>query len=92
MPASQPCRRDHPQLAEIVAANDAVVQDGLAALIRRAAAAGKADTGLEPDAAATWIRTIIDAVYLNAGDSPDDLIATLRLIVSRYLGMGMVGP
>ncbi len=77
-----------PQLAEVVASNDAVVQDGLAALLRKAAAAGKADAGLDPDAAATWIRMIIDAVYLNAGDSPDvDPIPMLRLIVSRYLGI-----
>lgn len=81
------------QLAEIVAANDAVVQDGLAALVRRAAAAGTVDSGLDPDAAAAWIRTIIDAVYLNAGDSPDvDPIPMLRLITARFLGIGTVAP
>lgn len=80
-----------PQLGEIVAANDAIVQDGVAALVRRAAAAGQVDTGLDPDAAATWIRTIVDGVYLNAGDIGDPL-PMLRLIISRYLGIGTVGP
>ena len=77
-----------PQLGAIVAANDAIVQDGLVALVRRAAAAGQVDSGLDPGAAATWIRTIIDAVYLNAGNSPDvDPIPTLRLITARFLGI-----
>ena len=80
-----------PQLGEIVAANDAIVQDGLAALVRRAAAVGQVDTGLDPDAAAIWIRTIVDGVYLNAADMGDPL-PMLRLIISRYLGIGTVGP
>ncbi len=80
-----------PQLGEIVAANDAIVQDGLAALVRRAAAVGQVDTGLDPDAAAMWIRTIVDGVYLNAADMGDPL-PMLRLIISRYLGIGTVGP
>jgi len=74
-----------------VAANDAIVQDGLAALVRRAAAVGQVDTGLDPDAAAIWIRTIVDGVYLNAADMGDPL-PMLRLIISRYLGIGTVGP
>jgi AcrR family transcriptional regulator len=76
-----------PQLMEIVAANEAIVQAGLATLVRRASQAGQADNSLDPDAAATWIRKIIDAVYLNAGSADDDAIPMLRLIVTRFLGM-----
>lgn len=77
-----------PQLMEIVAANEAIVQDGLTALVRRAAAARQVDRSLDPASAATWIRKIIDAVYLNAGDSAeDDPLPMLRLIVTRFLGI-----
>lgn len=77
-----------PQLMEIVVANEAIVQDGLASLVRRAAAGRQVDRGLDPAAAATWIRKIIDAVYLNAGDSADvDPIPMLRLIIARFLGI-----
>jgi hypothetical protein len=64
------------------------VQDGLASLVRRAAAARQVDGDLDPAAAATWIRKIIDAVYLNAGGSADvDPIPMLRLITARFLGI-----
>jgi TetR/AcrR family transcriptional regulator, transcriptional repressor of aconitase len=76
-----------PQLMEIIAANEAIVQEGLARLIRQAAAAGQADNTIDPGAAATWIRKIVDAVYLNAGTADADPIPMLRLIVTRFLGM-----
>jgi len=77
-----------PQLMEIVVANEEIVQDGLASLVRRAAANGQADKGLDAAEAATWIRKIIDAVYLNAGDGADvDPIPMLRLIIARFLGI-----
>jgi len=77
-----------PQLMEIVVANDEIVQDGLASLVRRAAEGGQADKGLDAAEAATWIRKIIDAVYLNAGDGADvDPIPMLRLIIARFLGI-----
>ncbi|HEX7826910.1 MAG TPA: hypothetical protein VF477_18550, partial [Mycobacterium sp.] len=76
-----------PQLMEIVVANEAIVQDGLESLIRRAAAKGDLDEGLDPAEAAAWIRKIIDAVYLDAGEGDDDPIPMLRLIISRFLGI-----
>ena len=76
-----------PQLMEIVVANEAIVQDGLESLIRRAAAKGDLDEGLDPAEAAAWIRKIIDAVYLDAGERDDDPIPMLRLIISRFLGI-----
>jgi TetR/AcrR family transcriptional regulator, transcriptional repressor of aconitase len=77
-----------PQLMEIVAANEAIVQEGLAALVRKAARAKQSDRSLDPDAAATWIRKIIDSVYLNADSADTDPIPMLRLLVTRFLGMG----
>jgi AcrR family transcriptional regulator len=77
-----------PQLMEIVAANEAIVQEGLAALVRKAARAKQSDRSLDPDAAATWIRKIIDSVYLNADSADADPIPMLRLLVTRFLGMG----
>jgi TetR/AcrR family transcriptional regulator, transcriptional repressor of aconitase len=75
-----------PLLMEIVVANEAIVQDGLASLVRRAATNGQVDGGLDPAAAATWIRKIVDAVYLNAGDDTGvDPIPMLRLIIARFL-------
>lgn len=77
-----------PQLMEVVAANEAIVQDGLATLVRRAAADGLVDSSLDADKAAAWIRTIIDATYLNADHDTDaDPLPMLRLIVARFLGM-----
>jgi AcrR family transcriptional regulator len=77
-----------PLLMDIVVANEAIVQDGLASLVRRAAANGQVDEDLDPAAAATWIRKIVDAVYLNAGDGTDvDPIPMLHLIISRFLGI-----
>jgi AcrR family transcriptional regulator len=76
-----------PLLMEIVVANEAIVQDGLVSLVRRAAAIGQVDGGLDPAATATWIRKIVDAVYLNAGDGADDPIPMLHLIISRFLGI-----
>lgn len=76
-----------PQLMEIVAANEGIVQQGLAALLRKAARAKQSDRSLDPDAAATWIRKIIDSVYLNADSADADPIPMLRLLVTRFLGM-----
>lgn len=74
------------QLMEIVAANEAVVQEGLAKLVGQAVRVGQADHNLDIDVAATWIRRIVDAVYLHAGDGDGDPIPMLRLIVARFLG------
>lgn len=75
-----------PQLAEVLATNDAIVRDGLANLVRQAGAAGRVDRTLDADQAATWIHTIIDAAFLNADvDSPNDPVPMLRLIITRFL-------
>ncbi|MGH3913379.1 MAG: TetR/AcrR family transcriptional regulator [Pseudonocardiaceae bacterium] len=77
-----------PQLREVVATNEAIVQDGLATLLRRAAADGLVDRSLDAGQGAVWIRTIIDAAFLNAGRATDvDPLPMLRLIITRFLGM-----
>lgn len=78
---------EDPQLLEVVAANEEIVQNGLADLIRHAADAELVDGELDEQEAATWIRTIVDAVYLNAGHVPGtDPLPMLRLVVARFLG------
>ncbi|NHD15657.1 TetR/AcrR family transcriptional regulator [Actinopolyspora sp. BKK1] len=77
-----------PQLGEVVATNDAIVRDGLAALLRQAATEQRADPDLNAEQAAGWIQTIIDATYLHGGDSSAaDPLPMLRLIVTRFLGI-----
>lgn len=77
---------EDPQLLEVVGANEAIVQNGLADLIRRAAEANLVDGELDEQEAARWIRTIVDAVYLNAGHAPGaDPLPMLRLVVTRFL-------
>lgn len=71
------------QLAEVVAANESIVHAGITALLREAAAAGQIDPELDAGAAATWIRTIIDAAYLNAETDP---LPMLQLIITRFIG------
>lgn len=75
-----------PQLREILATNDAIVRDGIAGLLRQAAARGQADPTLDPAEAATWVRMVIDAAYLNA-DPDTDPLPMLRLIIVRFLGL-----
>lgn len=76
-----------PQLAEVVAVNDAIVRDGIADLLRKASSTGRIDSTLDADEAATWIHTIIDAAYLNARpESEYDPVPMLRLIIARFLG------
>lgn len=75
-----------PQLQEILTTNDAVVRDGIAGLLVQAAAQGRADPALDPAEAATWVRTVVDAAYLNA-DPETDPLPMLRLIIGRFLGL-----
>lgn len=77
-----------PQLREIVAAQEAIVQDGLVTLVRRAATDGLVDQSLDASQVAAWTRTIIDATFLNAGRETDvDPLPMLRLIIVRFLGV-----
>lgn len=76
-----------PQLGEVVASNDTIVRDGLAALLRQAAAEQRADPDLDAEQAAAWIQAIIDATYLHGGDSSADPLPMLRLLVTRFLGI-----
>ncbi|MBE9373660.1 TetR/AcrR family transcriptional regulator [Saccharopolyspora sp. HNM0983] len=75
-----------PQLREIVGTNDAIVRGGIAELVRRAAAEGRADPDLDADRAAAWVSTVVDAAYLNAEQGTDPL-PMLRLIIARFLAL-----
>ncbi|WP_031466909.1 TetR/AcrR family transcriptional regulator [Sciscionella sediminilitoris] len=78
---------DDPKLARVVMANEAIVHTGFTQLIEKAAAAGSVDPELDAGEAATWIRSIIDAAYLNADpDAKTDPVPMLKLIVARFLG------
>ncbi|MGC0423287.1 TetR/AcrR family transcriptional regulator [Embleya sp. AB8] len=73
-----------PELVEVITGTARVVQEGLATLIARGITAGTVDAALDPNEAAGWIRSVVDAVYLNADPDRDDTPA-LRRTVARYL-------
>ncbi|WP_199433322.1 TetR/AcrR family transcriptional regulator [Qaidamihabitans albus] len=73
-----------PELVAVVTRNARIVREGLAGLIARGIADGAVDAALDPDEAAAWIQTIVDAVYLNA-DPARDPAPALRRTVERYL-------
>jgi TetR/AcrR family transcriptional regulator, transcriptional repressor of aconitase len=73
-----------PELADVVWRTAGIVQESLAGLIARGIADGTVDPALDPDAAAVWIQTVVDAMYLNAEPDRDQLPA-LRRTVARYL-------
>ncbi|MFE3201770.1 TetR/AcrR family transcriptional regulator [Embleya sp. NPDC055664] len=73
-----------PELVEVIARTEAVIQEGLVGLITRGIADGTIDAALDPAEAAGWIRNLVDAVYLGA--HPDrDATPALRRTVARYL-------
>lgn len=71
---------------------DAAEREGLTQLVRRAMEAGEADLELAPDEAASWISTMVGALYLDAAvsgsaASPAQL-ENLRRSVLGYLTVG----
>nr|WP_274613960.1 TetR/AcrR family transcriptional regulator [Streptomonospora nanhaiensis] len=61
----------------------------LTELLTRAAEAGRIDPELDPRNTATWIQTLIGALYTSAATdpafAPAEQLPTLRLILRRYL-------
>ncbi|SFP73931.1 DNA-binding transcriptional regulator, AcrR family [Amycolatopsis arida] len=79
-----------PELMRVVAENTEVLRTGLAALMRRGIDAGTVDPELDPDEAAAWIQTVIDAAFLNADPSADparDPRPMLRRLVAGFLAV-----
>jgi len=75
--------------SELLALSDERVRGAFARLLRRAAAAGAIDAGLDPDRAARWLVGLVDTLYLMCGDDGFDAdaeVAELKRIAARYLG------
>ncbi|MEU0939279.1 MULTISPECIES: TetR/AcrR family transcriptional regulator [unclassified Embleya] len=76
-------------IAALVARNDRQLRSGIADLLRRAAAAGRIDAGLNADDAATWIAAQIDGVFArlatDPGFAPLEQAPMLRLLLTRFL-------
>jgi AcrR family transcriptional regulator len=75
-----------PEVGTILGETDAAVHTQLTDLITRLQANGDADPGWEPTHAATWVRTIIDGLYLRcseAGFDPDAELSRLHTVLAR---------
>lgn len=91
--ALQLATRDEAFAATLVA-QDNVVRHTIARLVRRATAAGEVRAAVDPERAARWIATLVDALYLMAGDQGVDIDAEcveLRTLVARYLDLDHPG-
>ncbi|MFE7057563.1 TetR/AcrR family transcriptional regulator [Streptomyces californicus] len=78
-----------PEVEEALSRDNAAEQRTVAVLLRRAAAAGRIDPDLDPDATASWVTTLIASLYTGAATDPAfkaaEQLPTLRLILTRYL-------
>ncbi|MDA0563993.1 TetR/AcrR family transcriptional regulator [Streptomonospora sp. S1-112] len=78
-----------PELAESLGADNDEEHAALTDLLTRAVAAGQVDPGLDPRNTATWIQTLIGALYTSAATDPAfvpaEQLPTLHLIVRRFL-------
>ncbi|MFF4407768.1 TetR/AcrR family transcriptional regulator [Streptomyces sp. NPDC001404] len=81
-----------PELEAVLSRSNAEEHATVAALIRKAAAAGQVDPGLDPDGAASWVLAMVASLYTSAaGDpafEPAEQLPTLRLILRRFLCAG----
>jgi len=79
----------NPVVCASVAAGDTEMRDGLAALLRKAAARGQIDPELDPVQSANWIAALIDGVFsrlaLDTGFDPAREAPMLRRVVGRFL-------
>lgn len=84
-----------PDLAERLDQQDQDEEAGVAALLVRAAEAGHVDPGLDVAHAASWVMTLVGALYLRGATSeafdPAAELPTLRLVVTRFLRGGSSG-
>ncbi len=73
-----------PLLADVLAEDEQIVEDGLRHLLERAR--DSIDPDLDPVSTATWVRAVVDSAYLYA-DNPRATapVETVRTIVLRYL-------
>ncbi|MFJ8648513.1 TetR/AcrR family transcriptional regulator [Streptomyces sp. NPDC093546] len=78
-----------PDIEEALSRANADEKKTIATLLGRAAAAGRIDPGLDPDATASWVANLIASLYTGAATDPSfkaaEQLPTLRLILTRYL-------
>lgn len=81
-----------PEVREVLEQTDADEQQGIAALIRRAAETHDVDPSLDPDETAAWLGAIIGAVYLEAATNsafdPARQLNVMRRTAEAYLTAG----
>ncbi|MGV2112158.1 TetR/AcrR family transcriptional regulator [Agrobacterium salinitolerans] len=81
-----------PRIKTLLAENDAALQGGLVALLKKASARGHIDGDLNPIIAARWIAALIDGTFNRAAIdprfNPHEERQNLRLLVTRYLRPG----
>ena len=80
---------DDEDFGALLATGDARVRAAFEHLLRRAAADGSVDPGLDPARAGRWLLGLVDTLYLMCGDEGFDAtaeVAELRRIAERYLG------
>lgn len=78
-----------PTLAAIVERDERMVNAVMADLIRQATQHGQVRPPTNPETAARWISSLVDALYLQAGNpgfDPRRDVDVLRVIVMRFLG------
>ncbi len=78
-----------PELWELVARNEQVVRDELAALLQQAHDAGQIRLPVSALTAATWAQGLVDGLFGRLVDPDFDApeqVTTLRLILSRFVG------
>ncbi len=78
-----------PELWQLVARNEQVVRDELAALLQQAHDAGQIRLPVSAPTAATWAQGLVDGLFGRLVDPDFDAteqVTTLRLILSRFVG------
>ncbi|MBH5338787.1 helix-turn-helix transcriptional regulator [Streptomyces pactum] len=78
-----------PELEALLSRDNDEERATVTTLLRNAAATGRIDPGLDPDAAAAWVMALIAALYTSAATDPSfrpaEQLPTLRLILHRFL-------
>jgi len=78
-----------PEIQAALERGNAEEHAALSALLAKAADAGRIAPGLDPEATATWVQTLIGSLYTSAATNPSfkpaEQLPVLRLILERFL-------
>lgn len=83
------------EFAGLLDDGDHRVRDAFALLLRRAAADGDIDAGIDPRRAGRWLCGLVDILYLMCGDDGFDTgteVRELHRIAARYLRADHIDP